>query len=76
MKIKTSITLSNDIIKQIDNIIKNDGNRSLFIEDAVKYYLSVQKRINRNNKDFKIINSKAKKLNKEAEEILSYQADN
>ena len=76
MKTKTSITISNDIIKQIDNIIKNDGNRSLFIEDALKYYLNIQKRIERNNKDFKIINSKAKKLNKEAEDILSYQVDN
>jgi metal-responsive CopG/Arc/MetJ family transcriptional regulator len=76
MKTKTSITISDDVIKQIDEIIKNDGNRSLFIEDAVKYYLNIKKRIIRNNKDLKIINSKAKELNKEAEEVLSYQVDN
>ncbi len=76
MKIKTSITISNNILKEVDTIIKNDGNRSLFIEDAIKYYLSYQKRIIRNKKDLEIINSKAKKLNKEAEEILSYQVDN
>jgi metal-responsive CopG/Arc/MetJ family transcriptional regulator len=76
MKIKTSITISDDVIKQIDDIIKNDGNRSLFIEDAVIYYLNIKKRIIRNNKDLKIINSKAKELNKEAVEVLSYQVDN
>ena len=75
MKIKTSITITNTILKEIDNLIKNDGNRSLFIEDAVKYYLNYQKRLLRNENDLIIINSKAKKLNKEAEDVLSFQAD-
>ena len=73
MKVKTSITLSKDVLNEIDDIIAPDGNRSIFIEDAVKTYIKLQKRILRNQNDLKIINKSAKDLNKEAKDILSYQ---
>ena len=73
MKIKTSITLSKNLLKEIDSIISKSGNRSLFIEEAIKNYLNHKKRLVRNKKDLVIINRSANDLNKEAEDTLSYQ---
>jgi metal-responsive CopG/Arc/MetJ family transcriptional regulator len=73
MKIKTSITLSKNLLKEIDSIISKSGNRSLFIEEAIKNYLNHKKRFLRNQNDLEIINRSADDLNKEAEDTLSYQ---
>lgn len=75
MKVKTSITLSKYLLKEIDSIISKSGNRSLFIEEAIKNYLNQQKRSMRNKNDIEIINRSADELNKEAENILSYQVN-
>ncbi len=75
MKIKTSITLSEDLIRGIDNIAGAEKNRSEFIEKAVRDYLERQARRKRDMDDFAILNRKAGKLNKEAEDVLSYQAE-
>ena len=73
MKIKTSITLSKNLLKEIDSIISKSGNRSLFIEEAIKNYINHKKQYLRNQSDLEIINNSANDLNKEAEDILSYQ---
>jgi metal-responsive CopG/Arc/MetJ family transcriptional regulator len=73
MKVKTSITLSKELLKEIDKIISKSGNRSVFIEEAVKAYLIGKKRQFREQKDQEIINRSSGDLNKEAEDILSYQ---
>jgi metal-responsive CopG/Arc/MetJ family transcriptional regulator len=75
MKGKTSITLADSILEEIDNIISLKGNRSLFIEKAIIYYLEKRKKDERNKKDLEIINKTAAKLNKEAEDVLSYQVE-
>ena len=41
MKVKTSITISKNILEQIDNKITDSYNRSKFIEEAVVYYLKI-----------------------------------
>lgn len=74
MKIKTSITISKDLIKEIDSVISKSGNRSLFIEEAVIDYLKHRKRLTRDQKDFEIINNHSDELNNEAADILTYQA--
>lgn len=73
MKVKTSITLSKSLLKEIDSIISKSGNRSLFIEEVVENYLIHKKRNLRNKNDLDIINRSADELNKEADDILSYQ---
>jgi metal-responsive CopG/Arc/MetJ family transcriptional regulator len=73
MKVKTSITLSKGLLKEIDLIISKSGNRSLFIEEAIKNYLIHKKRNLRDKNDLDIINRSADELNKEANDILSYQ---
>jgi len=73
MKVKTSITLSKELLKEIDRIVTKSGNRSVFIEEAVKAYLKGKKRQLRGLRDMEIINQSSGDLNKESEDILSYQ---
>ena len=73
MKVKTSITLSKSLLKEIDGIVSKSGNRSLFIEEAIQNYLQIKKRNLRNKNDLDIINKSSDELNSEASEILEYQ---
>ena len=73
MKIKTSITINEKILKLIDKNVENSQNRSKFIESAIVYYLKNYQKSIRDNNDSNILNQKYDKLNKEAEEILSFQ---
>ena len=73
MKVKTSITLSRSLLKEIDGIVSKSGNRSLFIEEAIQNYLQIKKRNLRNKNDLDIINKSSEELNSEASEILAYQ---
>ncbi len=73
MKIKTSITLSDELIKNIDEIFGRTQNRSKFIENVLRDFIRKQTKKKRDQKDFDILNSKADTLNKEAEDVLSYQ---
>lgn len=72
MKVKTSVTLSEDILKAID---EQSGvqNRSEFIENAVRNYIIQVIRQRQNAKDLAIINRQAERLNEEAADVLSYQ---
>ena len=74
MKTKTSVTLSNEILTQLNNIT-SVGNRSNFIEEALWRYIELLQREKRNLNDLNIINKVSASLNKEAEDVLLYQAD-
>ena len=73
MKVKTSITLSKDIIQQIDKISWQYGNRSLLIEKAIRDFLAGESKRKMDLRDIEIINQHSDKLNEEAEDVLSYQ---
>ncbi len=75
MKTKTSITLSQDLLASIDEFVKEDGNRSAFIELAVRTYLEILNRRKRDRHDLEVINALAVRLNKEALDVLDYQAE-
>lgn len=75
MKVKTSVTLSADIIALIDKNAEGEQNRSSFIEQAIRTYLEIIDRKNRDKADLQIINSAAEKLNKEALDVLNYQME-
>jgi len=75
MKIKTSITLSEELIQSIDELLGGQKNRSEFIEKAVRSFIGNQMQRKRDLKDLDILNKKAHKLNREAEDVLSYQVD-
>jgi metal-responsive CopG/Arc/MetJ family transcriptional regulator len=74
MKVKTSITLSQDLLKLIDKRAKLfKKNRSDFIETAVWEFLARLIRDEQNAKDLEIINRRAEYLNREAADVLDYQ---
>jgi len=75
MKVKTSITLSDYLLEEIDKLLGQSGNRSIFIENALAYYLEMKRRENRNKKDLELINKNHSFLNKEAEDVLEYQVN-
>lgn len=73
MKVKTSVTLSEDLLKAIDEQAGARKSRSEFIEKALRIYISQAIRAQQNARDLEIINRKADRLNEEAEDVLSYQ---
>lgn len=75
MKVKTSITLSEELLHSINELLGRQKNMSEFIEKAVWDFVERQARKKRDMEDLKILNKKAEKLNREAEDVLSYQAD-
>ena len=73
MKVKTSVTLTADLLEAIDQQAGPRRNRSDFIEKAVRAYISQAVRDAQNAKDLEIINRRAQRLNEEAADVLSYQ---
>lgn len=75
MKVKTSITLSEDLIQMVDRLVGKSSNRSEFIETALRNYIAQQKRDEQNTRDLGIINRRHVRLNKEAEDVLAFQGE-
>ena len=75
MKIRTSITLSEEIIREIDELSSQYGNRSALIEQAIRDFLAAEAKRRRDLRDIEILNRRADALNKEGEDALSYQVD-
>jgi metal-responsive CopG/Arc/MetJ family transcriptional regulator len=74
MKVKTSITVSQELLQVIDaRARKSQRNRSDFIETAVRIFIQQLEREEQNAKDLEIINRRADYLNREAVEVLIYQ---
>ncbi len=75
MKIKTSITISEEILNSVDKYTGEKKNRSEFIEKAIRSYINQLIRDEQNAKDLEILNNNAERLNQEAEEVLMYQVE-
>lgn len=75
MKVKTSITLSEEILKELEKWGEAGQNRSELIEEAVRLFLQGKIRKKRDHRDLKILNERFHELNDEAEDVLTYQVD-
>jgi metal-responsive CopG/Arc/MetJ family transcriptional regulator len=75
MKEKTSITLSQDVLKDVDRLAGSKYSRSAIIEKAVRSYLKERERAIIYAHDLEILNRAADRLSAETEETLQYQAD-
>ncbi len=75
MKVKTSITLSEELIRSIEKLFGKQQNKSEFIEKAVTDYIKNQIKKERDINDLAILNKKSDKLNKEEADVLMYQVD-
>jgi hypothetical protein len=72
MRVKTSVSLSTEILDQVGHYASG-GERSDFIEKALWKYLEFLRRDERNQQDLERINSASSFLNEEAEDTLAYQ---
>ena len=75
MKIKTSITLSKEVLQALDKRAEHFSSRSDFIEKAIWKFLADLERQHRDAEDLEILNRCADELNQEAEDVLEFQAD-
>ncbi|MGH9899146.1 MAG: ribbon-helix-helix protein, CopG family [Pyrinomonadaceae bacterium] len=73
MKVKTSITLSEQVVEAIDRLAGKSNNRSKFIEAALDSYIVQRERDEQHKRDLEIINRRSRRLNREAEDVLSFQ---
>mgnify|MGYP006284671521 FL=1 len=73
MKVKTSITLSEEVLREMDSMVSSKKSRSELIEHALKWYIETRKKDQRDLNDLELINRHADELNSEAEDILEYQ---
>ena len=70
VRVKTSITLPQELLRRLDRINKN---RSALLECAALAYLAQLERLARDERDTQIINANAGRLNREAMDTLGYQ---
>lgn len=75
MKVKTSVTIDEDLLKSIDEATAPGRSRSRIIEDAVRQYLAERARAVREKRDLQILNAAADALNDEMDDVLAYQGD-
>jgi metal-responsive CopG/Arc/MetJ family transcriptional regulator len=74
MKEKTSISLSKDLLAQVDRLAGSKNSRSAFIERILRRYIRERRRAALNTRDLVRINRSAERLNREAADVLEYQA--
>jgi metal-responsive CopG/Arc/MetJ family transcriptional regulator len=75
MRVKTSVTIDERVLKAIDKVTTSSRSRSRVIEDAAREFLARRTRAARETRDLGILNAKADELNEEIDDVLSYQAD-
>ena len=74
MRIRTSVLLSEDLLAEIDERVRQlHEDRSDFIEAAVRAFIARFIPANQSLEDLEILNRNADRLNLEAEDVLSYQ---
>jgi metal-responsive CopG/Arc/MetJ family transcriptional regulator len=72
MKVKASITVSDEILQEIDELAKSSS-RSEVIEQALREFLAARQRALRDARDVEIVNRHADAYNLETADLLSYQ---
>lgn len=75
MRVKTSVTIDQNVLRAIDKTAGRRGSRSRVIEDAAREFLARRARSAREARDLEIINAAADDLNREMEDVLAYQVD-
>jgi len=73
-KVKTSITISMPLLVQIDKLIGESASRSAYIEKVLSDHLRNEALNAIHQRDLELINANADYLNREAMDVLSYQA--
>lgn len=75
MKIKTSITLSADLLREIDARVEpQQRSRSDFIEEALRAFLANADRAALRAREAALLRKHARALNADMADVLEYQA--
>jgi metal-responsive CopG/Arc/MetJ family transcriptional regulator len=74
MKAKTSLTLSEDLLRDLDRMAGPKISRSSFIENVLRDFVEQRARQKRLAQEVAAINQHAEKLNSEMSDALSLQA--
>ena len=75
MKLKTSVTLSEDLVKMVNRAARKGEARSQVLERLVREALAARARKEADERDRDLINRNADALNAEVEDALRYQID-
>jgi len=75
MRVKTSVTIDERVLRAIDRATSRNRSRSRLIEDAAREFLARRARAAREARDLEILNDAADALNREMDDVLTYQAD-
>ena len=73
-RLKTSVTLPADLLRDLDRVAGGASNRSRLIEQALRELIERRAKAERDARDLEILNRHANRLNEEAADVLSYQA--
>ena len=74
MKRKTSVTLSEDILQQLERVAGAGASRSGYIDRLLRRHFRKRERMLVERRDLKRINAAAARLNAETEDVLDYQS--
>jgi len=75
MRVKTSVTIDDKVLRAIDRVTSRTRSRSRVIEDAAREFLARRTRAAREARDLEILNAAAEALNREMDDVLAFQAD-
>jgi predicted transcriptional regulator len=75
MRVKTSVTIDERVLRAIDRATSRNRSRSRVIEDAAREFIARRARAAREARDLEILNDAADALNREMDDVLTYQVD-
>jgi metal-responsive CopG/Arc/MetJ family transcriptional regulator len=73
MKAKVSLTLSEDLLQELDQMAGTGDSRSSFIEKILRNFVAQRAQRRRLAREVAAINEHAAKLNAEMSDVLSFQ---
>lgn len=73
MKLKTSLTLSEDLLVAVDRLAGPGASRSAFIESVLWDFLARKRDERRREREIQRINRQAQTLNAEMADVLGFQ---
>jgi metal-responsive CopG/Arc/MetJ family transcriptional regulator len=75
MKMKTSLTLSEDLVASIDKLAGSKASRSAYIEQILREFVDGRAQARKDAREIAAINRHAAQLNAEMSDALSFQAN-
>lgn len=72
MKVKASITVSDDLLRAVDDLAQSSS-RSEVIERALREFFAARARAARDARDLEIMNARADAYNVETRDLMTYQ---